>query len=39
MTKGLEVCDAIVGVPTTRKGPHGDVPAEPITITKVTIAE
>jgi cyclophilin family peptidyl-prolyl cis-trans isomerase len=39
VTKGIEVCDAIVGVSTTRKGPHSDVPAEPITITKVTITE
>lgn len=37
VTKGIEVCDAIVGVPTTRKGPHSDVPAEAITITKVTV--
>lgn len=38
-TKGLDVVDAIVGVPTTRKGPHGDVPVEPITIKSVKIAE
>jgi cyclophilin family peptidyl-prolyl cis-trans isomerase len=39
VTKGLDVVDAIVGVPTTRKGGHADVPAEPITITKVTVAQ
>jgi cyclophilin family peptidyl-prolyl cis-trans isomerase len=39
VTKGIEVTDAIVSVPTTRKGPHSDVPAEPITITKVSIVE
>ncbi len=39
VTKGMEVCDAIVGVPTTTKGPHQNVPAEPITITKVTVAQ
>jgi cyclophilin family peptidyl-prolyl cis-trans isomerase len=39
VTKGLDIVDAIVGVPTTRKGPHADVPAEPITISKITITE
>lgn len=39
VTKGLDVVDAIVGVQTTRKGPHGDVPAEAITITKATVSE
>lgn len=39
VTKGIEVCDSIVGVSTTRKGPHADVPAEPITITKVTVTQ
>jgi cyclophilin family peptidyl-prolyl cis-trans isomerase len=39
VTKGLDIVDAIVGVPTTRKGPHADVPAETITITKITITE
>lgn len=39
VTKGLDIVDAIVGVPTTRKGPHADVPAEAITITKVTVTE
>ncbi|HSI61607.1 MAG TPA: peptidylprolyl isomerase [Candidatus Saccharimonadia bacterium] len=39
VTKGLDIVDAIVGVPTTRKGPHADVPAETITITKVTVTK
>lgn len=37
VTKGIEVTDEIVKAPTTRKGPHSDVPAEAITINKVTI--
>jgi cyclophilin family peptidyl-prolyl cis-trans isomerase len=39
VTKGLEVADAIVAAPTTRKGPHGDVPVDAITITKVSVEE
>lgn len=39
VTKGLDVCDAIVSVPTTRVGPHGDVPAEAILIKSAKIAE
>jgi len=39
ITAGMDVADAIVGVPTTSKGPHQDVPAEPITINKITIAK
>ncbi len=39
VTKGLEVVDAIVSVPTGRKGPHGDVPTETITIKSVKISE
>ncbi|TLD72484.1 peptidyl-prolyl cis-trans isomerase [Phragmitibacter flavus] len=39
VTKGIEVTDAIVASPTTSKGPHSDVPAEAITITKVSIVE
>jgi cyclophilin family peptidyl-prolyl cis-trans isomerase len=39
VTKGLDIVDAIVGVPTTRKGPHADVPADVITITKVTVTK
>lgn len=38
-TKGLEVVDAIAAVATTRKGPHGDVPVEPVTIKSVKITE
>jgi peptidyl-prolyl cis-trans isomerase A (cyclophilin A) len=34
---GMDVVDKIRAVPTTRKGPHGDVPVEPVTITKVTL--
>lgn len=37
VTKGIEVTDDIVKAPTTRKGPHSDVPVEAITINKVTI--
>ncbi|CAN5681222.1 peptidylprolyl isomerase A [soil metagenome] len=37
VTKGVEVTDEIVKAPTTKKGPHGDVPVEAITINKVTI--
>jgi cyclophilin family peptidyl-prolyl cis-trans isomerase len=39
VTKGLEVVDAIVAVPTTRKGGHGDVPVDPITIKSVKVSE
>ncbi len=39
VTKGLDICDAIVSVPTGRKGPHGDVPNDTITIKSVKIAE
>jgi cyclophilin family peptidyl-prolyl cis-trans isomerase len=37
VTKGIEVTDEIVKAPTTKKGPHADVPVEAITINKVTI--
>ena len=36
VTKGIEVVDAIVAVPSTTKAPHQNVPVDPITITKVT---
>ena len=39
VTKGIEVCDAIVAVPTTTKPPHRDVPKDTITINKVTVAQ
>jgi cyclophilin family peptidyl-prolyl cis-trans isomerase len=32
VTKGMDVVDAIVAVKTGRKGPHTDVPLEPVTI-------
>ena len=37
VVEGMDVVDAIVGVRTTRKGPHGDVPVEPIVIEKATV--
>jgi cyclophilin family peptidyl-prolyl cis-trans isomerase len=39
VTKGMDVADAIVGVPTKNVGPHANVPSEPITIKSVKIAE
>ncbi len=39
VTKGMEVADAIVGVPTATKGGHRDVPAEPIIIKSVKVTE
>ena len=39
VTKGLDVVDAIVGVPTTNKGMHQNVPTEPVTIKSAKIAE
>ena len=38
VVKGIEVVDAIVAVPSTTKPPHQNVPVDPITITKVTVA-
>ena len=37
VVEGMEVVDAIVQVPTTTKGPYGDVPVQPIVIQKATI--
>ena len=37
VTKGMDVVDAIVGVPTTSVGPHGDVPEATIEIKKVEV--
>ena len=37
--KGLDVVNKIRGVPTARKGPHGDVPVQPVMIEKVTLLE
>ncbi len=34
VVKGMEVVDAIENVPTTTKSGHGDVPREPVLITK-----
>jgi cyclophilin family peptidyl-prolyl cis-trans isomerase len=39
VTKGLDVIDAIVSVPTTSKNGHGDVPVDAISITSAKIAE
>lgn len=39
VTKGLDICDAIVSVPTKQVGPHGDVPVEPIVIKSVKVGE
>lgn len=36
--KGMEVVDAIRAVPTLRKGPFSDVPADPILIESATVA-
>ncbi len=32
VVSGMDVVDAIAGAPTAQKGPHADVPREPITI-------
>ncbi len=39
VVEGMDVADAIVGVRTTTKGPYGDVPVEPITITKASVQQ
>ncbi len=39
VVKGMDVVDAIRVVPTTTKGPYGDVPVEPVVIEKVTVLE
>ena len=39
VTAGMEVVDAIVGVPTTNSGPHQNVPQEPIVIKAAKVAE
>lgn len=36
VTKGMDVVDQIAKVKTGRKGPHDDVPVEPVTIQKAT---
>ena len=37
VTKGMDVVDKIVSVPTTNQGPHADVPAEPVVIKSVKV--
>jgi len=37
VTEGMDVVDAIAGVPTANKAGHQDVPVEPVRITRVTI--
>lgn len=37
VVEGMDVVDAIVQVPTTTKGPYGDVPVQPVLIQKATI--
>ena len=37
VVEGMDVADAIVKVPTTTKGPHGDVPMQPIVIQKASV--
>ena len=34
---GMDVVDAIVAVPRGNRGPHGDVPVEPIVMKRVTV--
>jgi len=37
VTKGMDIVDKIVAVPTTNHGPHQNVPAEAIVIKSATI--
>jgi len=39
VVEGMDVVDAIVGVPTRTSGPHENVPAEPVTIVRIRRAE
>ncbi|MFL0797909.1 MAG: peptidylprolyl isomerase [Cellvibrionaceae bacterium] len=39
VTDGLDVIDQIKGVKTSNHGMHGDVPDEPIVVTKVTVSD
>nr|WP_245959582.1 peptidylprolyl isomerase [Orbus hercynius] len=39
VTQGMDVVDKIASVPTDRKGPHQNVPVDPIYITKVSVIE
>ena len=36
---GMEAVDAIVAVPRGNRGPHGDVPLEPVVMRKVTVIQ
>ncbi len=38
VVEGMDVVDSIATVRTTTKGPHGDVPVEPVTIKKASMA-
>jgi len=37
VVEGLPVVDAIVAVPRGNRGPHGDVPLEPVLMTRVSV--
>jgi peptidyl-prolyl cis-trans isomerase B (cyclophilin B) len=37
VVEGMDVADAIVKVPTTTKGPYGDVPIQPIVLKKASV--
>jgi cyclophilin family peptidyl-prolyl cis-trans isomerase len=37
VVEGMDVADAIVAVPTTTKGPHQNVPVEPVVIRKASV--
>jgi peptidyl-prolyl cis-trans isomerase B (cyclophilin B) len=37
VVEGMDVVDAIAQVPTTTKGPNGDVPVQPVVVQKATI--
>ena len=37
VVEGMDVVDSIVQVPTTTKGPYGDVPVQPVVIQKATV--
>lgn len=39
VTAGMDVVDAISGVPTGRQGPHQNVPVEPVVINAVTVRQ
>ncbi|MEQ8231616.1 MAG: peptidylprolyl isomerase, partial [Gammaproteobacteria bacterium] len=39
VVEGMETVNAIKGVATTSHGPHQDVPAEPVEITRATVVD